>query len=324
MTNLSRIKTLYIMMVVILNLNVMLLLRMTLKVALDQEVIRSLYGKLPMTVGGEQSLLEMIEIWWKNHHLYHHVRSSLLFLFTFLVIFVHRTNNNISSIIMSRALVINLGMPKMGSSSIHSYFDCGGYKSVHWLCGGRYCGDCIQEAIQSGLPPFSSQDPKCKINSTIGSYAQIDRGPENLVQVNYLTEIMSGVPRATFILTFRNMTKWYMSMSRWGRKDNNLRKRFEVANITGLPKGVGRNVSEFSQFYCEYVKRVRKEVAKYPGRHELIEIDIEDPSVGWQMEDLFGVNRTCWGISNAANHNDAIPTEQLQRWWFFKWWCLAI
>ena len=165
----------------------------------------------------------------------------------------------------SRALVINLGMPKMGSSSLHSYFDCGGYKSVHWKCGGRYCGDCIEEAIQSGLPPFSSQDPKCKI-SNIGSYAQIDRGPENLVQVNYLTEIMSGVPRATFILTFRNMTKWYISMSRWppkSTKDNNMRKRFERANITGLPKGVGRNVSEFSQFYCEYVKRVRKEVAKY-------------------------------------------------------------
>ena len=50
-------------MVVILNLNVMLLLRMALKVALDQEVIRSLHRKLPMTVGGEQSLLEMIEIW---------------------------------------------------------------------------------------------------------------------------------------------------------------------------------------------------------------------------------------------------------------------
>ena len=223
---------------------------------------------------------------------------------------------------MSRTLVINLGMPKMGSSSIHSYFDCGGYKSVHWLCGGRYCGDCIEEAIQSGLPPFSSQDPKCKISS-IGSYAQIDRGPENLVQVNYLVEIMSGVPSATFILTFRNMTKWYMSMSRWwtdsnevpfkSTKDNSMRKRFEVANITGLPKGVGRNVSEFSQFYCEYVKRVRKEVAKYPGRHKLIEIDIEDPSVGWQMEDFFGVNRTCWGISNAANHNDTIPAEQLQR-----------
>ncbi len=210
----------------------------------------------------------------------------------------------------------------MGSSSLHSYFDCGGYKSVHWRCGGRYCGDCIKESIQAGLPPFSSEDPKCNINH-IASYAQIDRGPENLIQVNYLNEIMSGVPKATFILTFRNMTKWYMSMTNWWSdskdvpflptKANQMRKRFEVANITGLPVGVGRNVSEFSSFYCEYVKRVRKEVAKYPGRHELIEIDIEDPSVGWQMEEAFGVNHTCWGKSNTANHNDTVPAEELQR-----------
>ena len=201
----------------------------------------------------------------------------------------------------------------MGSSSLHSYFDCGGYKSVHWRCGGRYCGDCIKESIQAGLPPFSSQDPKCNINN-IGSYAQIDRGPENLIQVNYLNEIMSGVPKATFILTFRNMTKWYMSMTNWVRLNHtNLRKRFEVANITGLPVGVGRNVSEFSHFYCEYVKRVRKEAAKYPGRLKLIEIDIEDPLVGWQLEEAFGVNHTCWGKSNEGNHNDAVPSEELQR-----------
>ena len=211
---------------------------------------------------------------------------------------------------------------KMGSSSIHSYFECGGYKSVHWLCGGRYCGDCIKESILAGLPPFSSPDPKCKMNNTT-SYAQIDRGPENLIQVNYLNEIMSGVPSATFILPFRNMTKWYLSMTNWWSdskqvpfartKDNNMRKRFEVANITGLPVGVGRNVSEFSHFYCEYIKRVRKEVAKYPGRHELIEIDIEDPSVGWGMEEAFGVSRTCWGKSNTGIHHDTVPAEELQR-----------
>mmetsp|Transcript_9381 Transcript_9381/g.16044 ORF Transcript_9381/g.16044 Transcript_9381/m.16044 type:complete len:297 (+) Transcript_9381:105-995(+) len=201
---------------------------------------------------------------------------------------------------------INLGMPKMGSTSLHSYFDCGGYKSVHWKCGKRYCGECIEDAIQAGSSPLSTS--KCTKN--FGSYAQIDRGPEHLVQVNYLNEIVRGVPNATFILTFRNMTNWYKSMSNF----NNLRQRFEAANITGLPRGVGRNVSEFSHFYCEYVKRVREEVAKYPGRHELIEIDIEDPTVGWQMEEAFGTSHTCWGKKNTAKHNDTvISVEELQR-----------
>jgi len=194
----------------------------------------------------------------------------------------------------------------MGSTSLHSYFDCGGYKSVHWKCGKRYCGECIEDAIQAGSSPLSTS--KCTKN--FGSYAQIDRGPENLVQVNYLNEIVGGVPNATFILTFRNMTNWYKSMSNF----NNLRQRFEAANITGLPRGVGRNVSEFSHFYCEYVKRVREEVAKYPGRHELIEIDIEDPTVGWQMEEAFGTSHTCWGKKNTAKHNDTvISVEELQR-----------
>jgi len=206
---------------------------------------------------------------------------------------------------------INLGMPKMGSSSLHNYFKCGGYKSVHWRCGERYCSECIREAVQAGLPPFS----KCNITD-IDSYAQIDRGPENLVQVNYLNEIVRGVPNATFILTFRNMTNWYMSMNNWQSihsSEINMRQRFEEANITGLPKGVGRNVSEFRYFYCEYVKRVREEVAKYPGRHELIEIDIEDPTVGWQMEEVFGTNHACWDKKNAAKHNGTVSVNELQR-----------
>lgn len=213
----------------------------------------------------------------------------------------------------SHTLVINLGMPKMGSTSLHTYFQCGGYESIHWACGKKlYCADCIKRAIQAGLPPFS----KCNINNTVASYAQIDRGPENLPQVSYLSEIVGGVSNATFILTFRNMTKWYMSLTNWQSKKNpevNMRSRFQRANLTGLPTGVGRNVSEFSHFYCEYVKRVREEVAKYPGRHELVEIDIEDPKVGWQLEEVFGVNRTCWGKKNGAVHNDTVSEEELQR-----------
>ena len=201
-------------------------------------------------------------------------------------------------------------MPKMGSTSLDSYFKCGGYNSVHWTCGGRFCADCIVKGIKAGLPPFS----KCNITN-VDAYAQMDRGPENLVQVNYLNEIVRGVPNATFILTFRNMTKWYISLTNWPPKqpENNMRMRFERANINGLPKGVGRNVSEFSSFYCDYVKRVREEVAKYPGS-ELIEIDIEDPLVGWQMEEAFGTNHTCWGDRNGGyTKNIMVTEEELQR-----------
>lgn len=209
-------------------------------------------------------------------------------------------------------------MPKMGTTSLHRYFQCdGAYTSVHYTCGNKHTtgrppsAKCITAAIQAGRPPFST----CNMTN-VDSFAQIDSGPENLVQVNYLNEIVSGVPNATFILTFRNMTNWYTSLTNWWpinlNKENNLRKRFERANITGLPKGVGRNVGELSRFYCEYVKRVREEVAKYPGRHELIEIDIEDPKVEWQMEGMFGIPHTCWGKHNTAKHNVTVSINELQ------------
>lgn len=107
--------------------------------------------------------------------------------------------------------VINLGMPKMGSTSLHSYFKCGGYTSVHYTCTKKAaCSRCIKGAIEAGLPPFSA----CNMTN-VDSFAQIDSGPENLVQVNYLDQIVSGVPNATFILTFRNMTNWYTSLTNW-------------------------------------------------------------------------------------------------------------
>eukprot|EP00984_Skeletonema_dohrnii_P006409 scaffold2295_cov93-Skeletonema_dohrnii-CCMP3373.AAC.6 len=114
-----------------------------------------------------------------------------------------RRNGNVAAKSPLRPPFINLGMPKMGSTSLDSYFKCGGYNSVHWTCGGgRMCADCIVKGIKAGLPPF------LKCNTTnVDAYAQMDRGPENLVQVNYLNEIVRGVPNATFILTFRNMTK---------------------------------------------------------------------------------------------------------------------
>ena len=194
----------------------------------------------------------------------------------------------------------------MGSTSLHSYFRCGNYSSVHWLCSetvenGTFCGDCILDSIKADLNPLA----KCP---TVDSYSQIDRGPENMVQVNYLDEIVSGIPNATFIMTFRNMTKWYNSMSNWlgiaGKNvTNNMKARFQREDIKGLPSGVGNNVSEFSNFYCEYVKRVRRTIAKYPGRHELIEIDIEDPKAGIRMEGAFGVSKSCWGQTNIRMHN---------------------
>eukprot|EP00571_Detonula_confervacea_P011035 CAMPEP_0172306294 /NCGR_PEP_ID=MMETSP1058-20130122/7394_1 /TAXON_ID=83371 /ORGANISM="Detonula confervacea, Strain CCMP 353" /LENGTH=123 /DNA_ID=CAMNT_0013018127 /DNA_START=8 /DNA_END=376 /DNA_ORIENTATION=+ len=50
---------------------------------------------------------------------------------------------------------INLGFPKMGTSSIHAFFGCAGYKSVHYRCQrNTFCAECIVQSTQAGLPPL--------------------------------------------------------------------------------------------------------------------------------------------------------------------------
>lgn len=65
---------------------------------------------------------------------------------------------------------INLGFPKIGSSSIHSFFACAGYRAMHYRCRAEYtCAECVRKSVTEGLPPFA----KC---GKADVYSQIDDG----------------------------------------------------------------------------------------------------------------------------------------------------
>lgn len=98
---------------------------------------------------------------------------------------------------------INVGMPKMGSTSLQNYFCCGNYTSSHWECGkGKgLCADCMKNAVLSGSPPLKS----C---GNFDAFMQMDRDTF-FPQVELLQQIHEESPNATFLLMFRNMTEWY-------------------------------------------------------------------------------------------------------------------
>ncbi|KAL7543581.1 hypothetical protein ACHAXR_013031 [Thalassiosira sp. AJA248-18] len=182
---------------------------------------------------------------------------------------------------------INLGFPKMGTSSLHAFFECGGLKSRHYKCGNKTaCGVCTKESVEAGLPPLS-------LCGKADMYAQIDNA-KYFPQIELLEEFVHGHPNATFFLTFRSMEKWYRSLSQWFKLD----VRLKNYNITGSPsKETKSNPKEFSDWYCKHVERVRDIVAQNPS-HTLVEIDIEDPGMGQRMEDIFGIKKSCWGQTN--------------------------
>ncbi|KAL9179539.1 hypothetical protein ACHAXT_008829 [Thalassiosira profunda] len=189
---------------------------------------------------------------------------------------------------------VNLGFPKMGTSSLHAYFSCGGLVSTHYKCGrgSKKCGVCTRESVEAGSPPLA----QC---GAADVYAQMDDGMY-FPQIELLEEFVRGHPEATFFLTFRNMSKWYHSISHWPPRKNgpHMDERFKKLNITGSPtRATKSNPQEFEDWYCSHVKRVRDIVARNPS-HTLVEVDIEDPEIGQRMEDTFGIRKSCWGHAN--------------------------
>ncbi len=173
-------------------------------------------------------------------------------------------------------------------SSIHSFFGNAGYESLHLRCEIRHaCSECIVDSVDEGLPPL-------QLCRTADVYSQIDGGANNTLyfpQINLLEEFVHGHPTATFLLTFRSMDGWYQSISRWGT----LWRRMTNANLTIGKTSLGAgSQQEFTNFFCEHVRRVREIVP--PNR--LVEIDIEDPTIGARMSDIFDVDEECWGRTN--------------------------
>lgn len=71
-----------------------------------------------------------------------------------------------------------------------------------------------------------------------------------------------------------------------------------MADIQGFPAGVGRNIDEFSQWFCNHVTRVRDVINKFQATQ--VEIDLEDDAKTRQlMSDIFDVDADCWSRSNA-------------------------
>jgi hypothetical protein len=193
---------------------------------------------------------------------------------------------------------LNLAFPKMGTSSLHYFFKCGGLISGHFRCPKGLCANCIKRSVEAGQPPLS----QC---GEVDVYTQMDDG-KYFPQIELLDALSLGYPNATFFLIFRSMKKWYHSITHWPPRKNppHLSDRFKMFNITGAPTSNGRRVSrhnkqemkEFSDWYCNHVKRVRK--IAHNSSHTLVEIDLEDPATGRLMANMFDIDEKCWGHHN--------------------------
>ena len=196
--------------------------------------------------------------------------------------------------------VINLGLPKSGSTSLRDFFSCGNLTASHFKCNGAPCGMCVDQNLQAGRPALHG----------CGDYhvwAQLDWAPIGLPikkkkqcffpQLSALKELHEQYPEATFVLPTRPPRHWIASVDNWQHADYRMREVLAACNLPGLPTGRKPSDTELASFYVQHSRTVRTFVANHPS-HTLIEFDLEEPGVAQKLALASGVPATCWGKSN--------------------------
>ena len=189
--------------------------------------------------------------------------------------------------------ILNVGFPKSGTSSLHSYFKCAGYKSRH-----SEAGTCMHKVFDDieGNKTKSPLDYQCVGNNMIATQLDSSRkGQCYWPQITLLDEIHHSVPNATFVLLFRDVRDWIRSINQWGT----LRKRLNMCHLRSLVKQDLLTDNELKMWWCRHITHIREFVDQYPS-HELIELEIYNKNVTSNiLTSLFGGSESCWGRSNA-------------------------
>lgn len=194
--------------------------------------------------------------------------------------------------------IINVGLPKSGSTTLYQFFKCLGLRSTHYYFDTPFFeGKCMREAVNNGLPPLRTCGPNtdafmeiniekargflcdhtlCKKGTGLWSAEQDDDCV--FPQLVYLEEIHADNPNATFVMSMRPVHDWLRSVRDW----NHLLPALVACDFPNLPRGVPEDVHNhkkvlphMSRFLCSHFQHVRNFVRAHPS-HALIELDLYD------------------------------------------------
>ena len=162
------------------------------------------------------------------------------------------TNTNTNTLLLPLP-ILNMGMPKTGSTSLYEYFNCIGIKTTHWNINNinEYEGICMRNAAHQLSSPLETCAPKIDalmqmdiasplgtafIKSPIPTYKEKDEC--FFPQLSLLNEIHNEKPSSTFIINFRPINDWIKSVSGWG----DMLYRFSQCNLPNLPYNVPSHI----------------------------------------------------------------------------------
>ncbi len=226
--------------------------------------------------------------------------------------------------------VMNMGMPKSGSTTLYEFFDCIGFRATHWDRGTTdFEGMCMRDAANVGLPPIATCGPDVQafmqfdVEYPFGTnggniWSKKKREECFFPQLSLLEELHAEDPNATFVMNFRPIGDWIRSLTDWKTDwKPSMLERFQLCHFPNLPRGFPQNLTDekdvrdtMSQFFCSHVQHLRNFVKEHPS-HTLIELDLYDnQGSSTIMGALFPSSNICWGHSNKSERKPPLGKEK--------------
>lgn len=189
-------------------------------------------------------------------------------------------------------LVLVLGMPKCGTTSLNKAFISAGLRSVHWALGAgidaradkqlrergldadrRLISKLMRSAAMQDLPPLAhlpeDVNAVAEMNGLFWVNRQARQAEGYFPQMSLLEDLLSYYPAAHFILNIRDHKQWVKSVD----KHNDLRDRFVCADLPGLPSGAGAQDDELIGWVEAHHQRVQKLLGARNSRLLVFDLD---------------------------------------------------
>lgn len=202
---------------------------------------------------------------------------------------------------MSALKVINLGLPKSGTTTLGEALKRAGLRVADWrIRAGQSTGDRINRRFVGKLmydAYFETGDPLAEM-AEFDAFTEIDvvRNGLNLwpqTDWGLLAAIRAHHPGAKFVLTYRDPVKLSDSMGRWS---NMGRTRLPENAVPGLPAGFGATDAQRIRWIEGHYAFCRRVFGNDP---EFLEYDMEDSAAPEQVAAFLGIGLPWWGVANA-------------------------
>ena len=193
--------------------------------------------------------------------------------------------------------VINLGLPKSGTTTLAKALRRAGFTVADWrLRSGPAAGEFVGQLIYAGY--FRSGDPLALLPG-YDALTQIDvlRDGLNLwpqTDWGVISAIRAAHPSARFLASWRDPARLADSMDRWSDLG---RRRVPEADIPGLPAGYGASSEQKIRWIRAHYRMCRH---MFRDADDYREFDIADPDAPARIAGCLGVDLPWWGRANAG------------------------